>query len=111
MAKPNQPRARADGNHRQPAPEGHEVAVWTTVSLRITLSKKECSQLYGLLGDRAPFVRNQLHMTRSGSDRVSLTTSQECREVLEAIESGGSSLTNGLLSLKLALTSATPHSS
>ena len=90
-----------------PTVGGREILVRTTASSGVRLSLEECSQLYVWLGDSAPFVRNQLHLLRSGSENVSLDTSQECRDVLEAIEHGGSSLTSGLRSLKLALTSGT----
>lgn len=92
----------------QPSSDAGEVVVRTTPARRVGLSREECWQLYGWLGERAPFVRHRLRVIRSGgTGDVSLITPQERCEVLEAIDIGGRSLsflTSGLLSLKLALT-------
>lgn len=97
---------------RPSARDADQVVVRTTPALRVGLSREECWQLYGWLGERAPFVRHRLRVIRSGgTGDVSLITSQERSDVLEAIEIAGRglhSLTSGLLSLKLALSGDNP---
>ena len=73
----------------------------------VELSREECRHLYTLLGASAPFVRNQLRVSRDGGDRgVTLSTPEERREVFEALSSAGRgsrSLSGGLRSLQTAL--------
>ena len=73
----------------------------------VQLSLDECWQLYVLLGERAPFVRNRLSVIRrGGTGAVSLSTSEERREILDALAVGGpgkSVLSSGLRSLQRAL--------
>jgi hypothetical protein len=108
----DQPEVAAPKDAQPPSVDEGEVVIRITPTLRVGLSREECWQLYDGLGDQAPFVRNQLRAIRNGRTAdVSLTTAQEHCEVLEAIEiggGGGRSLTSGLLSLKLALTSDNP---
>lgn len=81
--------------------------------LCIDLSPDECWQLYVLLGDRAPFVRHRLKVIRSGgTGTISLSTSEERRQVLDALAAGDQGtdvLSTGLRSLQTAL--GTPEGS
>ncbi len=73
----------------------------------VHLSRDEGWQLRMWLGERAPFVRNQLmKIQHGGGGAVTLSTPEERREVLDALSSGGQSrntLTGGLCSLEAAL--------
>jgi hypothetical protein len=73
----------------------------------VQLSRNEGWQLRAWLGDRAPFVRNQLMVAQQGGRRaVTSLTPEERREVLDALSDGGGSknaLTHGLRSLEAAL--------
>jgi hypothetical protein len=76
---------------------------------RLDLSRDECWLLYVWLGDKAPFVRNQLSVARNGgSGGVSISTGEEGRQILAAIAASGrpEELTGGLLSLRAALASS-----
>jgi hypothetical protein len=69
---------------------------------QIDLSRADCWDLYVLLGDAAPFVRNQLTVIRNGGDgSVLLATTDERQQVLAALLV--ETLSPGLESLKLAL--------
>jgi hypothetical protein len=73
----------------------------------VHLSRDEGWQLRMRLGDRAPFVRNQLMVIQQGGGgSVRLSTPQERQDVLDALSDHGQStsiLTLGLRSLKAAL--------
>jgi len=73
----------------------------------VHLSREEGWQLRRWLGERAPFVRNQLMVIQhGGGGAVTLSTPEERREVLDALSTGGHSrntLTGGLRSLEAAL--------
>jgi hypothetical protein len=75
--------------------------------LCVDLSPDECWRLYVLLGDGAPFVRNQLSVIRhGGTGAVSLSTREERRQVLDALAAGSLGagvLSTGLRSLQRAL--------
>ena len=66
------------------------------------------------LGDRAPFVRNQLMVIQQGGGgAVRLSTPEERQHVLDALSDLGSSkstLTDGLRSLQAALVDADEQS-
>jgi hypothetical protein len=88
--------------------EQEQVAVSVGVPGAVVhLSKEECWELYVLLGDDAPFVRNRLSVVRhGGTGGVSLTTPSERREVYDRLASrpgGIAALTGGLRSLQAAL--------
>ena len=52
----------------------------------VHLSPDECWRLYVQLGDDAPFVRNRLKVIRhGGGGAVSVSTSEERRQVLNAL--------------------------
>jgi hypothetical protein len=73
---------------------------------RFALTRSECWLLYVWLGERAPFVRNQLSVARNGgSGPVSISTHEEGRHVLAAIAAcpDPETLTGGLRSLEAAL--------
>jgi hypothetical protein len=74
----------------------------------VHLSKKECWELYVLLEDDAPFVRNQLSVVRHGGHGgVSLTSGTERRQVLGKLRSSADGFaTGGLAALKAALADA-----
>jgi hypothetical protein len=78
-----------------------------TPDLCLELSPDECWRLYVLLGEGAPFVRNQLSVIRhGGTGAVSLSTRQERRQVLDALAAGSLGagvLSAGLRSLQRAL--------
>ena len=78
-----------------------------TPDLCVELSPDECWQLYVLLGEGAPFVRNQLTVIRhGGTGAVSLSTREERRQVLDALAAGSLGagvLSAGLRSLQRAL--------
>ena len=78
-----------------------------TPDLCVELSPDECWQLYVLLGEGAPFVRNQLSVIRrGGTGAVSLSTREERRQVLDALAAGSLGagvLSAGLRSLQRAL--------
>jgi hypothetical protein len=68
----------------------------------VQLTPTECRELYILLGEDAPFVRNQLSVIRNGGEiGVTVTTPDEHREVLAALRTGR--LSDGLRLLKTAL--------
>ena len=72
----------------------------------IHLSREEGWQLRTQLGDRAPFLRNQLMVAhRGGRGDITLSTQQERREVLAALADGEGKepLTLGLRSLEATL--------
>jgi hypothetical protein len=77
------------------------------VDFRLDLSRNECWLLYVWLGEKAPFLRNQLSVVRNGgSAAVSISTHEEGRQVLAALATGGAdpaALTGGLRSLMTAL--------
>jgi hypothetical protein len=77
-----------------------------TLDQRFALTRSECWLLYVWLGERAPFVRNQLSVARrGGTAAVSISTYEEGCDVLAAIATGAdqSALTGGLRSLEAAL--------
>jgi len=89
-------------------PSGAGVVIRVrTPDLCVHLSEEECRQLYVLLGADAPFVRNQLSVIRrGGSGAVLLSTPEERRQVLDAVDTGGrgpDALSGGLRALKAAL--------
>ena len=92
-----------------PNPASVEAVVRVqTPGASVQLSQAECWQLYVWLGDGAPFVRNRLRVIRhGGGGAVSLSTAEECRQVLHALANGGrrdsDALTDGLCSLKSVL--------
>jgi hypothetical protein len=73
----------------------------------VRLSREEGWQLRTRLGDRAPFVRNQLMVAQQGGrGGVTLLTREERREVLDALSGdgeGGDALSRGLRALEAAL--------
>ena len=73
----------------------------------VHLSKAECWELFVLLEDDAPFVRNQLAVIRhGGAGGVALTTAAERRQVFYRLAShpgNGGALDGGLRLLKAAL--------
>jgi hypothetical protein len=96
-------------NRTAPNPASAETIVRVqTPGSSVHLSQAECWQLYVWLGDGAPFVRNRLRVIRhGGGGAVSLSTAEECRQVLHALANGGrrrsDALTDGLCSLRSAL--------
>ena len=77
------------------------------LDFRLDLSREECWLLYVGLGEHAPFVRHQLAVVRhGGTPRISISTYEEGRQVLAALENPDvetETLTSGLRSLKIAL--------
>ena len=73
----------------------------------VRLSREEGRQLRMWLGDRAPFVRNQLMIIQQGGGgAVRLSTPEERQDVLDALCDGGQNtrvFTLGLRSLEVAL--------
>jgi hypothetical protein len=68
----------------------------------VQLSPEECWQLYVSLGEEAPFVRNQLSVTRNGgSNPIAVTTARERRHILDVL--GRGPLSDGLHSLRSGL--------
>jgi hypothetical protein len=72
---------------------------------RVALSADECWRLYVLLEDDAPFVRYQLSVIRhGGGGPVSVSTSEERRQILDALAAGDLGAdAPGLRSLETAL--------
>ena len=72
----------------------------------VALSPDECWQLYVMLGDSAPFVRNRLSVIRrGGTGAVSLSTPDEREQVLHVLATDGDgALSEGLRLLQTVLT-------
>jgi hypothetical protein len=76
---------------------------------RLALTRSECWLLYVWLGERAPFVRNQLAVARKGGKSgVCISTDEEGRDILAAIAASAdhSTLSGGLRSLEVALSTS-----
>ena len=84
------------------APRAATAVVRLGATRGVRLSLDDCWQLYVSLGEDAPFVRNQLSVTRHGGrGEIAVTTPRERRQVLDAL--GGGRLSDGLRSLRSAL--------
>lgn len=91
---------------QSPAQQATGVVEIRTPDHCVGLSTEECWQLYVMLGDSAPFVRHRLSVIRrGGTGAVSLSTPDECREVLQVLATeGNGALSEGLQLLQTVLT-------
>ena len=92
------------GGHDLPGSEDVVVSVGPAGGV-VHLSKEECWELYVLLEDDAPFVRNQLRVVRHGGrGGVALTTRAERRQVLDRLVAGADRTSmGGLAALRAAI--------